>query len=105
MEGEVPTVLLGKRSEALHRGAFQPLRDDLVQAENAPVSGPRLVGKGNWRRVQLGEGAAWPFSLAAMTGSAIFGEKRGAAREVGNLRGRERNRVSGEQCGGELAGA
>ena len=66
MKGERPAILFRQVGEALHRGAFEALRDHLIKAEEAAVAGPFAVGEGNRRRVELGELSARTFALAAM---------------------------------------
>ena len=103
MKGQRPAVFLRQRGEALHRRAFEALRDDLVEAEEAAFARPLAVGEGDRRRVELGEGPARPFALAAMARRAIFGIERRAARRVGNARRGQGDRIGGEQVGRELA--
>ena len=105
VESERPAVFLGKRREALHRGALEALRDHLVQAEHAAVAGAVAVGEGDRRRVELGEGGRRPFALGAMARRAIPGVERRAASDVGRLGRRQGHRISGEQAGSERLGA
>ena len=104
-EGERPAVLRRQLRPALHRRAFEPLADHLVEAEQAAMAGAVAVGEGDRVRIELARGRGVGKAGGAVAGGAILGIEPGAAGEIGRLLRRERDRIGAEQPPGEAVGA
>jgi hypothetical protein len=98
-----PAVIGRHALETRHRGAVETLGDHLVKAEYAALTCAVGVREGDGRRIQLG--GVRPMAVAgfAVAGRTILAKQRHAAREVGSLFRRQRDRVGRKQCGSKAA--